>query len=1570
MWEEVARATAEGGPLTDDWMPSAPPAALHQPVLLSGQDDAIDEPSAPAWDTGGELTLEAGRSDTFPALDTADRQDLAADRMPARPAWPGGGAVIPGMTPREGAASGAALIVDALHSGEAQPFHRLPDSAADRPLTSEELRRTNAGHLERALTAGAGLPCHVLVYDPEFEGVGRMAVALGDIETATHIAVLIPGMGSGPSNFDQLVRRARHVHDECRRVGPQAQTAVIAWQGYRAPRDIRKGKGEVSADDPAKDGSRLLNIDLAHWRALWANSAARKTAGLPRHPQITVNGFSYGSVVAGYSLMRPTHPGGAADTAKAAVSAGTRELSRQFIALFPLTAAAKKRVQGGTWTQTLREGAETALPLASAATDPTGTSAALITARPATAILKRSVGQARAAYRSEPLGGGHADYLVLFGSPGTGRRARHLNIPPTRVYAAAHAQDPISHLNYFSIDPTHIRYDPTGQVTRLRTHYTDDPSLTRAKNLEQAHNSYYDPPTATQPARESLTNLAHIITGNPHHTTTHKKRSGLLLEGHKNPLARPFTNPPTNTPVPAGARRRKRHTTPPTTALQSGAAAEVPAVRKDGPTFPQSYAIDGPYPRYSSEFSTRLLRDYPLPMRKTSLGPYNPAPARRKKALWEAWGRGDRKTWRSVLEIGLYLEAPAGTQFTYFPVPPVGAAGGYTDEYLDPEKNYGLTIEVTVPKVGEYTEGELWACTKSGREFSLCSVIMGMKTRYFLEGPYADPAIGFRFKAKIPRSAPKTIPIRARKFLPANRIPRAPEDLAHQGRRQVYLTSRPAQDPVTYPVEDVRMEYRNVLDSSGSPVRDRGGNPRQVCAPPSHIVKYALQADKETLKADAAGPYDIRVRTMNRVGKFAEQKPSTGGPTVESYPSKSIIIRSGTQKIIPADSVVYLEPLPRPDRFTALDSRFLISEMADELPPGATPPGGISGTWTEALQSGSGTRTDVSGIDALIVEPSGKKRWETSWFPTMEISSGNSTVRCFWLCTLPHTEASDPSSVVTGCEPNGLFDEAQLVMKASGITLIDEWFPADGNLYRFRIPGWQARKDRHSLQTVTEVVMGRETQRLQEQRPSSSTPAPPQRESATSGTNMVGITRSTAPKADLLAQAPGKAGKLGQALSGGSTAGSAVGTVIQFLDPRSDTLTNIETVAHGSAVIIPVVSDRIAVAMEAGEPVLRKIAYTGVGISIAANAYSLTQKLTADEVNLTGVALDVVGIGGDILIMGMMAMGAGATAVLVTGAVFALPALAVTLDSILFDTLDHPYDFMDKVRNLFVKVVNERLETAQTYVTTPLQQKIMANNPPGRERQLKLHELDKEWQVKSQQIARQTIISQCGAWEKWVEGLNPGILTKRRLADHMRSLGHNPHGESYSDRQARSIHHAIVKSVENQLLRHVDMIAAGQPLPDTAITFSPAHPVIGGHRQIYLPNAGFEQGWSDGWEPWPSSYVELNSTKKHSGERCAEFMLSNYPTKLWRKVDGLTAGKEYILRAWAWPWLGRFFTVGCTSQPGNRLLAPAIKVSGTGDWQQIEYRFKATTSSIEIQCSGHPQKSSGLMDDFTLTEVV
>ncbi|MFZ3491975.1 alpha/beta hydrolase [Streptomyces sp. 5.8] len=554
-----SESLAQGGPVTTGAAAALGAWAERRETPGGGAlDGAPSAPPAEEIEQAEELALEAGQPRDFAGVDSANRRELAAGLSRPAPASAGRAQVTPGVSSHQ-ADEAVSSVTNALRDGEADLFQDGGTDPFQRPSrmvgtsrvpAPEDLRKVNADHLARALALAEGLPSQVLVYEPEFKDVGRMAVALGDVETATHVCVLIPGMGSSPADFDGLVRRARVVYDECRSVDSEAKAAIIAWQGYKAPRDLRKGKGEVSDDTQAKEGSKLLNIDLAHWRALWRNSGSRKSAGLPELPQITVNGFSYGSVVAGYALMRRTEAGGVSDTAKGAYAGMNREIVHQAIKLFPITAGVKKHWQGGTVTEAIVEGVKKTVPLVGMAADPSLTSAAAYLVSPVKATVMRSVNQARAAYGSEPLGGGEADYLVLFGSPGTGRRAQHLNISPHRIFVAAHKDDTISKLNFFSIDPAHVRYDPTGKVTRLKSTYTKNP----AGSWTDAHTSYYDPASEAQPELESLTNLARIITGNRHKVTPYKKRDGLILEGHKSLVARLFTNPPTNTRVPGHGR--------------------------------------------------------------------------------------------------------------------------------------------------------------------------------------------------------------------------------------------------------------------------------------------------------------------------------------------------------------------------------------------------------------------------------------------------------------------------------------------------------------------------------------------------------------------------------------------------------------------------------------------------------------------------------------------------------------------------------------------------------------------------------------------------------------------------------------------------------------------------------------------------------------------------------------------------------------------------------------------------------------------------------------------------------
>ncbi|WP_274919609.1 alpha/beta hydrolase [Streptomyces sp. WZ-12] len=1770
----------------------------------------------------------------------------------------------------------------------------------------------------------------MLSYDPSFGGVGRMAVAVGPIESARYVVVLVPGMGSAPENFHELVRSACNVRRACLKEiqvedtgAGKVPVAVVAWQGYKAPRNLWAVKGEVSNEALAQAGSQLLNLDLAQWRALWRGDAAvRAGKGLPEQPVITVVGYSYGSVVAGHAMMKPV-PGGTSVTAaaRAAVTGAVKGAGAEAVGYSVVGPAAKSWQAGGGAAEIAVEAAKSAARVGTTAADIAAGGGVGTAMDAAKTIGARTLAAAHEAYYRQPVGGGNADYLVLLGSPGTGRRARHLNIPASHIYTGANKEDIVSKLNWFSIDPTHMKY---GDVTRIRTEDEDFP----VTGPVAPHTAYYTP------GSESLRNIARIALGTPEKVTTKPQRSGFVLEGHRSLLGRLFTSPsdtprpgqpPTTTRrvgtgylkadtvngAPALVRSNKSHPrysgmrssgadgihhtlggasfftpdwmditfhngvprittasplpegylsdlvcvttispghtttvstehftddperdhtvylpldlTPHTltvispisnqhqnlwktpgllnipdiiktlvknavpalpdltplsipgsadifpltgfaaplllTQQQLEAAEKVlrvlePALvqapsgtelaepqetfinirelvriiekatgkEKEGlvqglmmgegiglariiekaagtekkeftqrpaagmetaparpyqgerislngtsyldlpdtvslatefsgkilqitgqpdthdttieynitlnwhhhgtyhlgtipadgqphtinlhaqthatfyeimqpttgdievtptipplsqatlPTYRQSHKISGRYPRYTTEFSTRLLRDYPLPIVRSTWK----MPPDTKNTVPMLWRRSSvRQMYTLLWENGIHLDSPPGTDYRLDFLFPCESALPFREyEYVenrtartDPnaDTTYAAYVSITVPTAGDYTDGELWQYTAAGVESYVCTVPMGEQVRHFITGPYADPIAGFRFKAKIPTNAPQSIPLPGGKFLPVSRIPKSPETLGDKDKYETYVTSltSPTLDPMFHSATPVPMARQRVVTASGRPISDPWGEPQEVFAPTSpKFVKWELQADMENIKVKVTGPYDIRVRTMNRVSKFPGQKPSSGTPTVENYPAKSTIIKAGSQKIVPRASTLYLEPLPGEDRFMALTPDFLTLEMVNELPSGALAPG-TGESWRNLIQHGSGTRVSITGSKTKIIDTSGNMRTETSWFPTLEIIKGNSTVRCLSTCTLPYLDPLDPSHIITGCEPNGLFDEVRITIKTSGSTLLDAWLPANGLLYRFPLPGRIQEEIRQNAQIVTEAIIGREAERLQEQSATPVppvTPAPAERVSILSGTTQVAITRSIAPKADLAGHFTG-----GSAGSAGSAFGAGVGMAIQLLDPQSDTTTNIETALHGGAVVLPFAVDKVAVALELGKPVLRKIAYLGPGVSLAANAYSLTQKLTAREQDKPGIALDVLGVAGDVLVIGMTAAGVGAAALLVTGALLAAPALLAVLDSLLHDALDHPYDFMKNMRDLCIKVINDRLEAAQHRIITPLQQKIMDTHKPGNERDEKLLELDRRWQAASQQIARQVIISQYGEYQKWIEGLNPGYLAKVRLSGYMTSLGYNPQESSYSDRQSKDIYLRIANSVKDQLIRHVDVIAAGQPLPETAVglALSPVSTLQGYSSTEFIFNPKFDDGLRS-WEFWGDK-PEFNYKEKHSGRQSVGFLGIKSKGGVEQILNGLTPGKRYILEAWGRSGRGKGPVIGVKTTEGAYMASKAIDLPY---WQKVQIRFTTPSSSkVKIFFYVEPGRT-GLCDDFALFE--
>jgi hypothetical protein len=119
---------------------------------------------------------------------------------------------------------------------------------------------------------------HFLLFDPA--GDGRAAEVFGDLTTARHVAVLVPGMNNDLNNFTG--GDAERVHHQASLFDPD-QVATIQWLGYDTP----ECASALSASD-AEPGAEALPQFVAGVRAQRAERL-----------HWTVIGHSYGSLVTG-----------------------------------------------------------------------------------------------------------------------------------------------------------------------------------------------------------------------------------------------------------------------------------------------------------------------------------------------------------------------------------------------------------------------------------------------------------------------------------------------------------------------------------------------------------------------------------------------------------------------------------------------------------------------------------------------------------------------------------------------------------------------------------------------------------------------------------------------------------------------------------------------------------------------------------------------------------------------------------------------------------------------------------------------------------------------------------------------------------------------------------------------------------------------------------------------------------------------------------------------------------------------------------------------------------------------
>lgn len=134
-----------------------------------------------------------------------------------------------------------------------------------------------------------------LEYDP---GRGLAVEAVGDLSTATRIAVLVPGVDTEFADFDRglggVVRRApawqaRALSAEAHALDPYAHVAVVAWLGYHPPAGLNL---DAVREARARAGATAL---VAFVRGL--------TARYPR-ASVTLVGHSYGAIVVGLAARR------------------------------------------------------------------------------------------------------------------------------------------------------------------------------------------------------------------------------------------------------------------------------------------------------------------------------------------------------------------------------------------------------------------------------------------------------------------------------------------------------------------------------------------------------------------------------------------------------------------------------------------------------------------------------------------------------------------------------------------------------------------------------------------------------------------------------------------------------------------------------------------------------------------------------------------------------------------------------------------------------------------------------------------------------------------------------------------------------------------------------------------------------------------------------------------------------------------------------------------------------------------------------------------------------------------
>lgn len=250
--------------------------------------------------------VDSGRQAVIAALDRAIRaaaQRLDADAIEARhrlgdDPWSG----LPGFAQ------------PAVPHGAADSDHLNRQALLDDLVSSSSARRELAAAVSRALddAAAQGQTAQLLVYDPDDPPTqGSVAIAIGNVDAATNVAVVVPGVGNSPATIGDSIPAAGLLNDEIIAQAGSAQgtAATVLWWGYDIP---------ISwPDDPTPDSGGLSREEMISDTVLAMNAFGAATAGkrlaaftatlrtaMPAAAQLTLIGHSWGSMVVSQAALR------------------------------------------------------------------------------------------------------------------------------------------------------------------------------------------------------------------------------------------------------------------------------------------------------------------------------------------------------------------------------------------------------------------------------------------------------------------------------------------------------------------------------------------------------------------------------------------------------------------------------------------------------------------------------------------------------------------------------------------------------------------------------------------------------------------------------------------------------------------------------------------------------------------------------------------------------------------------------------------------------------------------------------------------------------------------------------------------------------------------------------------------------------------------------------------------------------------------------------------------------------------------------------------------------------------